>query len=355
MLPQPTFPMMRAILLASLLAAVVPAQTQVTAPNIPVGQNVDRPFPGGIGRYQQWFAPNLFTGTILEPMRFEQIEFFGGSSQTSTAAQIDCELLIGHGKFSGVSGSFDSNWDTAPIVAKARAMVQLNATGAGGVAMTFPFTNKFTWDRVRPILIEVRVHGNSLSNQPFNYNFRGALASTGTARVYAGGSVGATSGTPLTGVGMVARFQARPGVVIGFGPAGCAGEGGFVPAASVVQVPSPGITWTHNLAQAASQRPCLWIIGDTNTAPFPVDLVNLLYGVPSTCFLTNNALTTVAAMTVGGGAGAGMASVPIALPATTSYVGVNVFTQWLVIDPLAPMGGLSLSNSHRCIVAPVGG
>jgi hypothetical protein len=348
--------MMRAILLASLLGAVVPAQTQVTAPNIPVGQNVDRPFPGGIGRYQQWFSPNLFTGAIAEPMRFEQIEFFAGSSQTSTAAQIDCELLIGDGKFSGLTGTYDSNWDNPPIVAKPRAMVQLNATGAGGVAMTFPFTTRYTWDRVHPILIEIRVHGNSLGNQPFNYNFRGALAATGqTARLYAGGSVGATSGTTLQGVGMVGRFQARPGAVVGFGPAGCAGEGGFVPVASVVQVPSPGITWTHNLTQAASQRACLWIIGDSNTAPFPVDLVNLLYGVPSTCFLTNNFVSTVAVMSVGGGAGAGFATVPIALPATTSYVGVSVYTQWLVIDPLAPVGGLSMSNSHRSIVAPVGG
>ncbi len=347
--------MLRATLLVSLFAASLAAQTQVTAPNIPLGQNVDRPFPGGIGRYQQWFSAASLQGTILEPMRIEQLEFFAGSSLSAIAAQIDCEIFMGHGKFSGVTGAFDSNWDSAPVTVKSRAMVQLNAVPAGAVAITLPFTTRFTWDRVRPVLIEIRVHGNSLSNQPFNYNFRGALAATGlTSRVYGAGSVGVTNGTSSQGVGMVARFTARPGVVLGYG-AGCPGEGNFVPVASVQQVPSPGITWTHQLSQAASQRICIWAIGDTNAAPFPVDLVQLLYGTPSNCFLTHNALGTAVVMSVGGGAGAGLASLPVPLPATTGYVGLSFYTQWLVIDPLAPAGGLSVSNSHRSIVAPVGG
>ncbi len=348
--------MMRTLLPSFLLVAALPAQLiTATVPVAPIG-NVDRPFPGGIGRYQQWFQAASLQTPIPEPMRFQQVEFFAGSSSTSTAATIDCELLIGHGKFSGLIGTFDSNWDAPPVIACPRAFVPLLAGAPGAPVVTMSFTNLFTWDRVRPVLIEIRIYGNSLNNQPFIYNFRGTNnGSILTRRVYQAGQPGAPSGQVQGGVGMIARFTARPGMVLPQG-IGCPGEGGFVPVASVQQVPSPGIVWTHQLTNAASQRPVLWAIGGPPLAP-PIDLTLLLGLPPSNCFLNigDPLLATVAFTTVGGGAGGGLVTFPLQLPPVGTYIGVSLYTQWLVLDPLAPSGIFAVSPGLWSIVAPVGG
>jgi hypothetical protein len=347
--------MIRPILLSSLLAIGLPSQTQVTSPNIPGSVNVSPPFPSGIGRYQQWYSAASLQGVILEPMRFELAEFFAGSPPTTQAAMIDCEIFMAHGKFSGVTGAFDSNYDSPPVLVKPRALVPLAAGTLGQMVISLPFTTRFTWDRSRPLLLEIRVHGNSLGNQPFTYNFRGSTTSLGTTtRVYAGGSPQAPSGTVLQGVGLVTRFTARPGAVVPFGT-GCAGQGGFVPVGTIAQVPSPGITWTHQVSAAASQRWAVWVIGDTKDAPYPTDATELLGYGPSGCMLRTNPVNLVALMTVGGGAGSGVATLPILLPGTGSYVGASVFTQWFVMDPLAPNGVLSTTAANWSIVAPVGG
>jgi hypothetical protein len=345
--------MTRALLLSFAFAAVLPAQSvTVTSPPLAGATNVDRPFPGGIGRYQQWYSAGSLQGVILQPMRFEQLEFFAGNAPTSQAAQINCEILMGHGKFSGVTGNFDTNFDDTPVIVKPTGNVQLSAGSIGAVVLTIPFTTLFTWDRTRPVLLEVRIYGNSLGSQPFPYNFRGHTALNGvTSRVYSSIGPGVPTGTVTQGMGMVTRITARPGAVLGIGP-GCPGEGGFVPVASVLQVPRPGIVWTHQLTNAASQRFTLWVIGDTNQAPFPVDLMPL-FGLPaSTCFLRTNPANTFGLTTAGGGAGGGAVSLPITLPAVTSIVGASVFTQWVVFDPLGPTGFLSVSNAHWSIVGP---
>ena len=347
--------MMRALLLSSLLVAPVFAQSVTfSVPNAPVA-NVDRPFATGIGRYQQWFSAGSLQNSVLEPMRFELVEFLAGTFNSSTAAIIDCELLIGHGKFSGLLGTFDNNWDDTPIVAFPRAFVPLAAAAPGQPAIVFPFATRFTWDRTRPVLIEIRVHGNNQGNTPFVYNFRGTTQGVlNTKRLYFGGSVGAATGTVDQNVGMTARFTARPGVVLPFGT-GCAGEGGFVPVATATPVPSPGILWTHQLSNAASQRPALFAVGDTNQSPYPVDLTTLFGLPPSNCMLRTNPEIILGFTTVGGGAGGGLATFPWQLPPVGTYIGLSVFTQWVVLDPLAPNGVVSVSPGIWSIVAPVGG
>lgn len=337
----------------SLLATGLLAQTQAIVPNITALVNVDKPFPAGVGRYQQWYGVSALQAGLPAPMRITQLEFFAGSPPTSQAAQIDCELWMGHGN--PVLGPvFDSNWSSPPIMVKPRAFVSLTAGAVSTVVMTLPLSTQFSWDRVRPIVLEIRVYGNSLGGGPFTYNFRGSTTSLGvTSRVYQSGSALALTGSVVAGTGMRTQFTARPGVNVPFGPPGCAGEGGFVPVASIQQLAWPGITWTHQLAAAASQRPCLWVIGDT--APPPIDLLALLGFSPSTCFLTNNAVNAIALTTVGGGAGSGMATLSLNLPAITSYVNASLYTQWVVLDPLAPSGLFSISNSNLSIVAPVGG
>ena len=149
------------------------------------------------------------------------------------------------------------------------------------------------------------------------------------------------------------RMRARQGAMIELGT-GCPGEGNIVPQASA-NLAWPGVMWTHELSHAASQRTAFWVIGDTSSAPFPLDLTQLLGFGPSGCLLRTNPVNAIPVVTVGGGAGAGVATLPIQLPGIGGYQGFNVFTQWVVFDPLAPNGTLSVTPALRTIVAPVGG
>jgi len=347
---------MRAFLLSCFLVAPATAQlTTVTVPNLPSPVNVDRPFAGGVGRYQQWYNVNGFNA-ITEPMRFDMIEFLSGSSNGGAPQPltITCEVLMGHGKFSGVFGVFDSNWDSPPVVVAPMGSHSLTVTPAGTPCMTIPFSAQFTWDQFRPILIEIRILANSQGSQPFLFNMQGATSSLGlTSRVYAASNSGAPSGQVQQGVGLMTRMRARQGAMIELGT-GCPGEGNIVPQASA-NLAWPGVMWTHELSHAASQRTAFWVIGDTSSAPFPLDLTQLLGFGPSGCLLRTNPVNAIPVVTVGGGAGAGVATLPIQLPGIGGYQGFNVFTQWVVFDPLSPNGTLSVTPALRTIVAPVGG
>lgn len=351
---------MRVQLLTVLLcAAALTAQTTHTTPNPATPANVDRPFGGGVGRYQQWYsAPSMAAG-FLTPMRIEQIEIFAGSSQSSNATTIDMEVKVSHGRTLGLIGTFDSNFADVPVTVLPRQNVQLLAGAPGAVVMTIPFVTRFTWDHVRPVLVEIKIYGNSRQNQPFAYNNRGTTSGSGTTqRVYQAGSAGATSGVSQQNIGLVTRFTARPGAVVQFG-AGCPGEGNFVPVNTVVQVPYPGLNWLNQLTQASSQRLCIFMLGDSNTqwgpTTLPADIGTLLGGPPNFCTLNVNPVSTVWVMSVGGGAGAGSATVAIPLPAMTFYIGMSFNTQWFVADPLAQNQLMSATPGMWSIVAPVGG
>lgn len=351
--------MIRTLLLLSALAATLPAQSTVvvTWPNVPSPANVDRPWAGGIGRYQQWYSAGGLQTAILEPMRIDRIEFFAGSGLTANATTIDCEILMAHGLASGVTSTFGNNYATPPVVVRPLSTINLLAGATGTVVLDIPFTTPFTWDRVRPVLLEVRIHGNGTPNdQPFNYNFAGTTTSLGaTTRVYQGGSPGATSGATQQGVGLITRFTAQQGVLLDFGT-GCPGGGGFVPQNKILQIMRPGINWGHQLTNAGSQQIALWIMGPSNTLwdplPLPVDLTLLLGNPASGCLLRTGPIWSGAYVTVGGGPGGGTASFTWQLPAVGSYVGLSFYTQWIVFDPLAPNGQLSVTQGIRAICAP---
>jgi hypothetical protein len=348
-----------ATILLSLLTATVSAQA-VLAPNPAAPANVDRPLPGGVGRYQQWYSVASLSGGFQGPVRIEQIEFFAGSAPTSQVATLDMEVLIGEGSSAGLTGTFASNFVTVPQTIVARSNQQLLAGPQGSVVMTLPFAQRYQWNRTRPIVIEIRIYGNSLNGQAFNYNLRGTTSMVGTvARVYQANNALATTGVTQQGVGMVTRFTARPGSNVAFG-AGCPGNGGLVPLSSVLQIAQPGINWTHQVAQAPSQALYIWVLGDNNaqigTIPLPVDIGPLLLGMPNTgCNVYTNAVINQIGFTVGGGPGAGFASLNFPLPATTFYVGGSFFSQWLIADPLSPNGVLCATGATHSIVAPVGG
>lgn len=353
---------MRLIPLASLLLlAMAPAQTLVTAPPASPAANVDRPFAGGIGRYQQWYSAGLFGGTsgFPGPVRIDQLEFFAGSSNSSNATTIDMEVSLGHGNSLGLTGTFASNYNDTPVVVLPRQNVQLLAGASGAVVMTLQLATQFTWDATRPIVLEIKIFGNSRSNQPFVYNNLGTLSGiTTTRRVYQAGSPSATTGIVQQNMGMTTRFRGRSGIVLNYGT-GCPGEGNFVPDYPTPALAWPGITWTHQITGAASQRLCMLSMGDNRqlagNVNLPADIGSLL-GLPASgCMLRQNALVALWSTTVGGGAGGGFASVNLQLPAVTWYVGVPLYSQWFVLDPLAPNGLLSTTPALWTIVAAVGG
>ena len=76
---------------------------------------------------------------------------------------------------------------------------------------------------------------------------------------------------------------------------------------------------------------------------------------PNGCMLLQNAVASVWSTTVGAGAGSGIATISVQLPAVTSYVGMSLYTQWFVLDPNAPNGLMSATEGGWSIVAPVGG
>lgn len=348
--------------LLSLALLVVPAvaqSAQVTVPNVTLFNDLDRPFPGGIGRYQQWYsAADLRTG-IPGPMRFERAEFFAGSSLSSNATTIDMEVRMGHGLPSGATGLFDGNFVGAPVTVLPRGNVQLAAGAPGAVVMTLNFLNRFTWDGTSPVVLECRIFGNSRQNQPFLYNLRGTTSGFGLVdRVYQANSATASFGSLQSGWGLITRFTARPGVNIDYG-SGCPGDGFVTPVHVVQQTGSPGLTWVHRIDAAASQRLCVWIIGDSRTqwgpTQLPVDIGVMLGTGPTGCNLLTAPFHTEFLTTIGGGAGAGSASLLVFLPPITSYVGMSVYTQWLVADPLSSNGLLSATQGVASTIAPVGG
>lgn len=345
-----------------LLSASLLAQTTVTTPNPMTPQNIDRPFPGGIGHYQQWYNANGFMAGFTTPVRIEQLEFFAGSSNTSNATTIDMEVSMGHGNTLGLTGTFASNFSSTPVVVLPRTTVQLTAGAPGAVVMTIPFVNRFTWDHTRPIVIDVQIFGNSRGNQPFAYNLRGqTVGASVTSRNYVAGNATATNGTVQAGIGLVTRFTGRPGVVLDFG-AGCPGEGGFIPRNASMNIPYPGVVWNNRLTNASSQRMCALLIGTSNTSTsstppiaLPTDLGAML-GIGSTgCMLHVDPAAILWTQTIGGGPGAGAVTMPLQMPAMTWYIGLPLYTQWIVSDLNGPNGVMAMSQGVWSIVAPVGG
>jgi hypothetical protein len=226
--------------------------------------------------------------------------------------------------------------------------------------MTIPFATRFTWDHTRPIVVDIKIFGNSRNNQVFTYNMRGTTSGF-TSRNYVSGNANATQGTVQAGIGLTTRFQARPGVVVDFG-SGCAGDGNVVPRNVSVNVPSPGAVWNNQLLNAASQRFAIFAVGLSNTTtstvpplPLPTDLGPLLGMAPTGCSLLVDPLVTVFVQTVGGGPGSGIALMPVAMPAQTFYIGTSLYTQFVVLDPNSPNGVVSATQGVLAIVAPVGG
>jgi hypothetical protein len=93
------------------------------------------------------------------------------------------------------------------------------------------------------------------------------------------------------------------------------------------------------------------LIGDSRTSwaqiPLPIDLG--LIGATN-CSLLVSILVNVGTTTVGGGAGAGRATLGMPIPPVPTLFGQPIYTQWLVFDPLAPNQMLSVTNGLWTII-----
>ena len=354
---------MRTFLCLSLLS-VAPALAQTTfttftTPPLALPQiSTDIPFASGVGRYQQWYSANEIRTGLGQPMRILRMQFLAGAPVSAITTTLDLEVAIGHGFGSGLVGAFDSNFATPKVTVLPRTTLALAPGPTGSTVLTINFATLFTWDGDSPLVVEVRLFGNGRGNQPFAYNFLGTAQGFGrTNRCYQGGNANASTGTlPLSGAwGLFTVFTARPGAAVAYGN-GCPGANFVVPVATVQQIPAPGILWTHALNNAGSQRLTCLVLGDSRTqwgpATLPLDLSPFLGA--GGCFLLASPIATFFTTTVGS-PGAGFASLDLPLPPTTGYIGMSVFSQWLVADPAAINGVLSASGGIWSIVAPVGG
>ncbi|MGE3171422.1 MAG: hypothetical protein AB7O97_02275 [Planctomycetota bacterium] len=349
---------MRTWILLSALVAPLAAQTvTLPAPAFSTTNN-DVPFASGIGRYQQWFSlAQLQANFGLEPIRIDRIQVLAGSSGALTTS-IDLDVAMSHGPAFGVNSQFDSNLVSGRQEVLSRRLLTMVPAGPGQPCLTINFSSPFTWDGQRPIVVEVRVHGNGRGNAPFNYDLRATATATGsTTRVYQGGNPNAPTGFVTSGFGLYLAFNLRQGAATHFG-SGCRGFNFITPTCETLTLASPGILWTHQIDDAASQALCVLALGDSrtqwDTVALPFDLTQVFGSGGSGCALLVNPLLTVFTTTIGS-PGASTAQVTFAVPPITDFVGVSLYSQWLVADPSAVNGAISATDGLWSIVAPFGG
>ena len=350
---------MRAFFILFVLAAAVSAQTVTLPVPAPLVSNTQLPFAAGVGRYQEWFSLAQAQNFGTEPIRLQSLTILAGTSATISTT-LDCEISMCHAPVFGLNSTFDSNLVGPRVIVRPRTTLTLLTAAAGQPVLTVPFTELFTWDGQRPFLVDVRIFGNGRSNAPFNADQRSTDSGFNSiSRVYAGGNASATSGQLTAAQGLFMRFSLRPGAKTHFGN-GCRGINFITPTADTLQLATPGNIWTHQLQNAAAQTLAGLAIGTSRTLwdsegtpiPLPLDLTNVL-NAPG-CFLLVEPEITLFPTTVGG-PGTASATLALQIPPLSAFVGLSLFSQWVVFDPAAVNGVLSATDGLWSIVTPIGG
>jgi hypothetical protein len=344
--------------LAALLACAAAAQTNRTflVPAANPNPNTNNyPFAGGIIRYQQWYSAAEWLATTgpQHPVRVNEVAFRAAAPGGQAGAQVEFELSIANGPAFGPSTLFSSNLVSGKVTVP-RGFRTLGTATPGTFPMVVPLPADFVWDGQSAVVVEVRIWSNGRGNQPFAFDFEAAGGVPNSiARLFTANNPDAPNATVIQqGFGLRTRFQFQEGTTVPFGT-GCPGAGNFVPEATTAGgLPLPGnSSWTHVVDRAASQRNATLLIGDSKTAwgaiPLPVDLG--LIGATN-CSLLVSVLVTASTMTVGGGPGAGRATIGMPIPPIPTLFGQPIYTQWIVLDPLGPNGLLSNTNGLWSII-----
>ena len=351
-------PMRAASALLALTAIATALPAQVTPINLPTGvattTSLPLPFNAPQCRFQQWYSAADWQAVQNGPGRVVSATFFAGNS-SSVTTQLDVEVRMAHGP-SAPSGLFDNNLASDTLIVVSRKNVQLTA----GVGITFNFDNPFTWDATSPVVIEVRIYGNTfgVGNQGFTDEFLCSSLSFGkTARLYNTTSASASFATIENGVGLLTRFGILPGAAVPFG-SGCPGDGGFTPVHTVLGYPRPGQPYQAELANAPSQKFTILAGGLSKDMwagqPLPMSLKAPLgaYLGGTGCDLLVEPRLMWSKFTVGGGPGTGVASHSEIMPPLNDIIGTAIYTQWVIFDKNSPNGHLTASNAVVGIVGP---
>lgn len=353
------------VLCALVLGAALPAQPMlVTLPSPPPGVWFKNNFPVGAPplRYQQWFAPAQWARTVGHPVRVTGLDLIASATAGGQVGSlIDIEVVLGNGPafptplMAGNLTNPAAPFPTTPVTVVPRSQHTLGPATAGTFPLALTFVNQFIWDGVSTVVVEIKMWNNGQGNQTRAYDLQ--YAQTGAFEI---GRMWGLAPDPNSVVnasfiqqsnGIAMQFHYSEGVSVPYGK-GCPGGGGHVPVASTTGgLPVPANSaWTQVLSKANSQKNAVLMIGGNNAmigaAPLPFSL-SFVGGFG--CDLWMDLVAAVPAITVGGGQGAGAASVATPIPPVTGFTGLSTFFQWLVWDDQAFNGVMSTSHGLQTI------
>jgi hypothetical protein len=347
--------------LVLLLASPAAAQsTTITLPTAFGGVTTSNiPVAAPPGRFQQWFSPGEWMTAVGHPVRVTGLDLIAGSPGGQAGAQIDIEVIMANGPASGPGLFMDANLANPlaplappPVTVAPRGVRTLGTAIPGSFPLRLTFATPFVWDGVSGVVVDIKLFDNGKGNQAYQYHLLATSAAANRTTQLWGFNpdprtvINASAVTP--GQGLVMQFTTVEGATVSFGQ-GCPGAGGAVPLASTTGGPPlpANPAWTHVVSQANAQIPALLILGVDRTMyagiPLPLDL-SVIHA--SGCFLFTDIVTSIQTTTLGGGAGAGSASIVVPTPPVTLR-GLEMFTQWLLLDPGAPNGVVSMSQALR--------
>ncbi|MBK8980064.1 MAG: hypothetical protein IPM29_29545 [Planctomycetes bacterium] len=326
------------------------AQGTIDSPSVPFnpqGNNI--PIGSPRLRYMQWYAASEFTAVQTKPIRITGFAFRAAPNAGGQAGRtIELEVTMGNSLPFQASGSFEGNFTSGRTVVFPRARVNTSAATPGSYPVRINFVNEFVWDGQSGVALDLRIYDNGNSNVAFAYDLEfHPVTQNRLLRLYTvndPNSAFAAFGPQAAGI--TTRFFYNEAITVQYGT-GCAGEGGFVPSATVsggLPIPGNG-AYTFELRNCSSQRPAVFFIGGSNTTwgSFSLPYALGIIGAPG-CSVLAEPLASARLMTVGGGPGAGLALFPFPMPANTGYLGAWFYAQWAVLDPNSPNGGLAMSN-----------
>lgn len=337
------------LLLAALPAAAAAQQTTKTAqlPVFVLPSTNNLPFGQPVIRYQQWFEGNQLGGITQAPVRIIGLAFPG---PIQSGVVFDIEVTMSNAP-AVLAGNFQSNFLGNTVVTLPRTKVT-PVVQNGFWAIAFPAS--WVYDGSSDVVVDIKIYGNALGAQ-WNYSGASTISTlSNTKRQYFVGNANATTANSSgsTGhYGLVTQFLYQEGGTYPYG-AGCPGGLNVIPEGTANSVPLPGLsTYAQQLAKAGSGYPAVFLMGISNTTynsmPLPFPLTFL--GGPN-CDMVASPNFMVFTMTVGGGPGAGSATIPTPIPGIGALAGVRVYSQWVVFDKAASNGNVSATAGLMHVV-----
>jgi hypothetical protein len=348
-----------ALLAGAALTPLVPAQPtqfQATLPTSTFWVGNNEPFAGvAPKRYQQWFSASAWTAGVGRPVRVVGVDFPAWTPGNQTGAQVDIEVTMAHGP-AIASGLMDDNLVKDVVVVVPRSTHTLGTAAPGSYPLTLSFKavgTEFAWDGQSSVVVDIKLWNNGKGNRSYSYDLQATFSSIGqVTRLWGFGDPRSTNQASFyqPNAGLAMRFNYEEGISVPFG-SGCPGAGGFVPVASTSgghPVPA-NAAWTQTLRNANAQKSGLIIFGASRTKYGPFALPLNLRPVAPLCDLLVSLDVALPITTIGGGPGSGSANFATPVPPVTVFVGLEMYTQWLVLDSQSLNGPIVLSNGVRSI------